>query len=94
MSGKPNSKPLAKLLDLLVQWAGTIFVVLVALGVCGYVAIPLLERNNHFDENALLAGSARPTIRFVLNALQVTVVLSTVLPDQIRNDAGLTQRTR
>lgn len=45
--------PLARLLQL----------VLVLAGLLGLCLLPLLERRIEFDENALLAGSARPTIR-------------------------------
>lgn len=36
---------------------------LVLAGLLGLCLLPLLERRIEFDENALLAGSARPTIR-------------------------------
>jgi hypothetical protein len=39
-------------------------VLLVVGGVLGLCLVPLLERRIEFDENALLAGSARPTIRW------------------------------
>jgi hypothetical protein len=37
---------------------------LYAVGLLGLLALPLLERSISFDENALLAGSARPTVRY------------------------------
>lgn len=37
------------------------FVALLALaGLSGFIVLPLAERKNFFDENALLVGSARP----------------------------------
>jgi hypothetical protein len=60
-----KKKPIEKLLDLIVGHATLLSYVLLAAGVVGFGALPLLERNISFDENALLAGSARPTIRWV-----------------------------
>lgn len=35
---------------------------LVAAGMLGLLLLPLTERNNFFDENAMLVGSATPNI--------------------------------
>jgi hypothetical protein len=51
------------LLDAVVSQAWLLSRLLVAVGLLGLLALPLLERSISFDENALLAGSARPTIR-------------------------------
>jgi hypothetical protein len=68
----PSSKPpltparsLSWLLDAAVQRARAGQALLCLLGVLGLALLPLLERRIEFDENALLAGSARPTIRCV-----------------------------
>jgi hypothetical protein len=66
MSAAPSSKkPLLRLLDLVVTHGNGVFWLLATLGILGFVAVPLLERKNHFDENALLAGSHNPTFRWV-----------------------------
>ena len=62
MSG-PAKKPLVRLLEAVVAKADAISYVLLVAGVLGCFALPALERSNNFDENALLAGSAHPTIR-------------------------------
>jgi hypothetical protein len=64
----PKRKPLDRLLDVLVERAGALSLLLVVAGIAGFAALPLLERNISFDENALLAGSARPTIRCAADA--------------------------
>jgi hypothetical protein len=51
------------LLDAVVSHAQLLSWLLCAVGLLGLLALPLLERAISFDENALLAGSARPTIR-------------------------------
>ncbi|KAF6257683.1 hypothetical protein COO60DRAFT_1701734 [Scenedesmus sp. NREL 46B-D3] len=56
-SGCGNELPVAVSHVRLLSW------LLCAVGLLGLLALPLLERSISFDENALLAGSARPTIR-------------------------------
>jgi hypothetical protein len=60
-----SKKPLLKLLDLVVTNGTPVFWLLATLGILGFLGVPLLERKNHFDENALLAGSHNPTFRCV-----------------------------
>ena len=57
-------KPLLALINAVVARAGAISVLLLLAGALGFAALPLGQRRVSFDENALLAGSARPTIRF------------------------------
>lgn len=62
----PQPKPqrsLWVLLDTVVSHASLLSWLLAAVGLLGLLALPLLERSISFDENALLAGSARPTVR-------------------------------
>lgn len=58
---RPRS--LSSVLDGLVAQARLVQALLLAAGLLGLFLVPLLERKIEFDENALLAGSARPTIR-------------------------------
>ncbi len=60
---QPGKKPLARLLDVVVNHSGVVTVLLVAYGVLGFALLPAMDRRIKFDENALLAGSARPTLR-------------------------------
>lgn len=62
-SRPPAPRSLSKVLEAVVQHARLLQLVLTAVGVIGLCLVPLLERRIDFDENALLAGSARPTIR-------------------------------
>jgi hypothetical protein len=57
------TKSLSVVLDAVVQHAQQLQLLLTAVGVLGLCLVPLLERKIDFDENALLAGSARPTLR-------------------------------
>jgi hypothetical protein len=50
------------LLDAVVSHARPLSWLLYAVGLLSLLALPLLERSISFDENALLAGSARPTV--------------------------------
>jgi len=59
----PGRKSLSGLLTVLVENAQRVSRLLIAVGLVGLLAVPLLERSINFDENALLAGSAKPTIR-------------------------------
>lgn len=59
----PRKKPIERLLDAFVARAARLSLLLLLGGLAGFAALPLLERRISFDENALLAGSARPTIR-------------------------------
>lgn len=59
----PKRKPLERLLDAVLARARALAPLLLVAGLLGFAALPLAERGIHFDENALLAGSARPTIR-------------------------------
>lgn len=63
MDLRSRKKPLERLLDALVTHAFPLSLVLIVVGYCGFVALPLMERKISFDENALLAGSAHTTIR-------------------------------
>lgn len=56
-------KPLERLLDAVLSRAHVLAPLLLVAGLLAFAALPLGERAIHFDENALLAGSARPTIR-------------------------------
>eukprot|EP00878_Enallax_costatus_P015128 GHUV01015840.1.p1 GENE.GHUV01015840.1~~GHUV01015840.1.p1 ORF type:complete len:232 (+),score=58.57 GHUV01015840.1:1366-2061(+) len=56
-------KSLSILLDAVIARSSLVSAVLIVVGTLGLVAVPLLERSISFDENALLAGSANPTIR-------------------------------
>lgn len=56
-------RSLSHLLTGLAQHARVLQLMLLAVGLLGLCLVPLLERKIDFDENALLAGSARPTIR-------------------------------
>lgn len=57
-------RSLSVVLDAVVQHAQQLQLLLVTVGVLGLCLVPLLERKIDFDENALLAGSARPTLRW------------------------------
>ncbi|KAI8463809.1 MAG: hypothetical protein J3K34DRAFT_494099 [Monoraphidium minutum] len=63
MGTPERKKPIERLLDAIVGQATLLSVLLLVAGLAGFAALPLLERKISFDENALLAGSARPTIR-------------------------------
>jgi hypothetical protein len=63
-SSKPQ-RPLERLTGRLLDRANALSLLLLAAGVLGFAALPLLQRRISFDENALLAGSSRPTIRWV-----------------------------
>jgi hypothetical protein len=65
MSAAGKRRPLERLLDALVARTSALSALLLIAGVAGFAALPLMERKIGFDENALLAGSARPTIRCV-----------------------------
>jgi hypothetical protein len=56
-------RSLSVVLDAVVQHAHQLQLLLTAVGLLGLCLVPLLERKIDFDENALLAGSARPTLR-------------------------------
>ncbi|GBF97123.1 glycosylphosphatidylinositol anchor attachment [Raphidocelis subcapitata] len=58
-----RQRPLERLLGLLLARADALSLLLLAAGLLGFAALPLLQRRISFDENALLAGSSRPTIR-------------------------------
>ena len=60
-----KKKPMLALIDAVVARAGALSALLLLAGVLGFAALPLGQRQVSFDENALLAGSARPTIRWV-----------------------------
>ena len=60
-----RQRPLERLLGLLLARADALSLLLLAAGLLGFAALPLLQRRISFDENALLAGSSRPTIRCV-----------------------------
>jgi hypothetical protein len=61
-------KPLARLLELVVAKSLVITQLLHLVGVLGFLILPALQKHVRFDENALLAGSAHPTIRRVARA--------------------------
>lgn len=63
MGSMGKRKSLSYLLNGIAAWSNTVIAVLVAVGLLGLLGVPLLERRINFDENALLAGSASPTIR-------------------------------
>jgi hypothetical protein len=58
---------IGKLLYLAVVHAQPIVSCLVAVGLIALAVLPLAERRNFFDENALLVGSARPNAGCALN---------------------------
>lgn len=60
---EPGKKPLARLLEVAIRYSHVLSALLVLVGVLGFAALPAVKRGTHFDENALLAGSARPTLR-------------------------------
>ena len=64
----PKKKPLMRLLDALSDKAQSISVFLLAGGLLGLLALPLLERAIGFDEKGLLAGGAFPTLRCIVGS--------------------------
>eukprot|EP00775_Hariotina_reticulata_P006404 gene6404-6635_t len=79
----PGRKYLAGLLGALVNDAQRVSKLLIAVGLVGLLAVPVLERAINFDENALLAGSASPTIRSKTpEAYQVGKALAEALKPQ------------
>ncbi len=62
MTGK-SKKPLARLLDAVAARANAVTYVLLFVGIAWFAVLPTLQRRVGFDENALLAGSAHPTVR-------------------------------
>lgn len=56
-------RSLSVVLDAVVHHAQQLQLLLTLVGLLGLCLVPLLDRKIDFDENALLAGSARPTLR-------------------------------
>ncbi|KAF8067126.1 Gpaa1 [Scenedesmus sp. PABB004] len=61
--GAGGGRSLTAALEAVARRAAPLSALLVAIGLAGLLALPLLARPITFDENALLAGSARPTLR-------------------------------
>jgi hypothetical protein len=59
----PGKRPLARLLELVVRHSDALALLLVAYGLVGFALLPAMQRKVGFDENALLPGSAQPTLR-------------------------------
>jgi hypothetical protein len=71
-ASQPHKKPLARLLDIIITYSYVLSAILALVGVLGFCALPAVKRNTHFDENALLAGSTRPTLRCAAGGVHAT----------------------